>query len=639
MENSKSRSSINKKKLLIIITAGLFALILAAPNVFLAARKKIILTRLNAASPLPLDAQGIYYLPPNLLIVRNACFYDGERVPRDKIIALPETYIVFSLPALVKEKRLSVISMRCFRPSADGSRLYRLIKENYRQILEALWSLPLRDMDASFKEGSLFCKKDDNSILRLKADSGLTVKGRSLFLELRAGDVSCEFRGAVDKNNSLSVEKFKFLSRTMDGELWGNISPSAAALKGFLFINNAGITGRNDQDNIFILDIDSLVKFGYPLTEIEKLDFSLNNNPVHVKAALSLEKPYNSVIEASCSFRGLKNAQKNGTLKNVALSASLFLKDEKYLFINGSAGIDFPEWRNETVPLQNARLRLADMTIALDRTNPPREFNAAGFELFCRTEGNTYLIKLDGLRLALRRAGNNAWLAEYSSDFHKGWMEGTARIGWKNDSPVITAFAAIKGADANGLQEIIPQFSKVYGNISGNMMFTNYPQLLLKGGMNINDGSMENFSFFKWLAELFALPDLNKISFRSADANFLVDQNGAGLDRMRLDSDNVKLNGGFRLQRTGNMVSSRISLTFPRSLLKESPKFTPLLNLLKKDVSDLSFNFQLSGRLNDMNFQWLQSDFKDQLQKAIPDFAEAGFEDKLQRIIESISAQ
>jgi len=638
MENSGRRSSI-KKRLLAAITVCLVAVLLVIPNLFLAAYKNNIAAKLNAVSPLPLDVGGIYYLPPNLLILRKTCFYEGDRGPRGKIISVPETYIVFSLPAMLLERKFEVISMRCFRPSADGNSLYRLVTGNYRQILEFILSLPLRDMDASLKEGSLFCRKDDNSILKLKADSTFTIKGRSFFLNLRAGGVSCEFLGAVDKNNSLDVEKFKFLSRTMDGEFWGKISSSTAALKGFLFINNAGITGRNDRDNIFILDIDSLVRFGYPLTEIEKLNFTLNNNPVRIKASLCLAPPYNSAVEASCAFRGLRNNGNSETLKNAALSASLCLKDDKYLSINGMAGIDFPDWRKQTIPLQAARLRLTDMMVPLDKIMPLREFNAAALELLCRTDKGSCLTKLDGLSVTLRQAGNNAWLAEYSSDFHKGWMEGTARIGWKNGSPVITAFAAVKDAEANELREIIPQFSRIYGHLSGNMMFLNYPRLLFKGGMNIHNGRLEDFSFFKWLAELFALPGLNKIPFRSADADFLVDKEGAGLVRMRLDSDNVGLKGNFRLERAGDMVSSRISLTFPRSLLKESPKFTPLLNLLDKALPNLSFNFQLSGRLNDMNFQWLQSDFKDQLQKAIPDFAEAGFEEKLQKIIESISKQ
>jgi len=37
-----------------------------------------------------------------------------------------------------------------------------------------------------------------------------------------------------------------------------------------------------------------------------------------------------------------------------------------------------------------------------------------------------------------------------------------------------------------------------------------------------------------------------------------------------------------------------------------------------------------------MNFQWLESDFKDELKQTIPNFAKKGFEEEVNRIIESI---
>jgi len=71
--------------------------------------------------------------------------------------------------------------------------------------------------------------------------------------------------------------------------------------------------------------------------------------------------------------------------------------------------------------------------------------------------------------------------------------------------------------------------------------------------------------------------------------------------------------------------------------LRESPRFTPLLRLLDTKQELIKFNFQLSGNLHGMNFQWLKSDFKDGLQKAIPNFAKRGFEEKVEKIIESIN--
>lgn len=634
MENSKSRSSI-KKKLLITAVSCLAALFLVVPNVLLAVYKEKLSARLNSISPLPLSLGSAFYLPPRLLILKNICLYEDSPAPENKIISLPEIYIAFSPLYLLKNGGFRVLSLRCIGPNADWQRLHGLVRQNYKQILDFIWSAPRQDIEISLKEAVLFCKKKDASVSRLSADSAFRMKGDSFYLKWRAGDTACELQGTAGKN-SVNLEKMKFANRALDGELWGRISRETAELKGFLFLNNSGIGGRSSPDNIFILDIDSRVKFGYPLFEIEKLNCTVNNNPVRIKAGINLERPYSCDIEAGSAFRGFRKMGKD-TLKDISLQASLLLRGDNSLLLDGKADIVFPEWQKEPLPLQAARLLVNGMEIPLE-TPMPREIKISSLELFCRTNTDSYLAKLDGLNAILRPGGGNAKIIQYSSAFHKGRLKGTARAGLKNYSPVITAFADIENAEANELKEIIPQFSKMHGKISGRMMFSNYPQWMLKGSMHTVNGRLENFSFFKWLGDMFMLPQLNDIAFRSAGTDFLVDKDGAGLDKIRLDSDNVKLYGSFRLSKEA-MVASKISLAFPRSLLKGSPKFTPLLGMLNRNVSVLNFNFQLSGRLNDMNFQWLRSDFKDQLQKAIPDFAEAGFEEKLQNAIESISGQ
>ncbi|MFZ2385582.1 MAG: hypothetical protein WBE75_05200 [Candidatus Omnitrophota bacterium] len=632
MENSKSRFSI-KRKPLIIIGCFLAVFFLIIPNFLLSVNKQRISDGLNSRSLLPVSFKAVYYLPPNLLIFKDTAIRAKTASTADEMIFIPETYIVFSLPRLFKKRYFKVSSLRCFRPRIDYGRVYLLVKENYRLILDFIWSAPRQDITLSIKEGGLLRKKENGSYSVLRADSTFTMKGNSFALSGRVGRNTFELNGSAE-NNRINVEKFKFANRALDGEIWGKVSAETAELKGFLFINNTGIIDRNTPENIFILDIDSLVKFDCPRIEIDRLNFSINNNPVKIKAALSLERPYACDLKIDLAFRGFKNMGKD-SLKNISLSASLILREDNSLLVNGSAGIDFPEWRKEPFPLQNARLRFKDLAIPTAKT-PFLDINAVKLDLFCLTSANPYTIRLDDLRARIRPAGKNARIVAFSSGFHGGTLKGTARVGLKDYTPVIAAFAVIENAEADELDEILIHFSKVYGKLSSSMTFINYPQMIFKGDMHIRDGYLDNFSFFKWLADLFALPALNKVAFRTADINFLVDKDGAGLNNMRLDSDNVKLSGYFNLAQA-DMVSSKIALSFPRALLKGSPKFTPLLNLLNKKISVLNFNFQLSGELNDMNFQWLQSDFKDELQKAIPDFAEAGFEEKVEGIIESIS--
>jgi len=632
MENSKSRSSI-KRNLLIIAGCLLTVVLLIIPNSLLAVYKHNISERLNNLSPLPVSFKAVYYLPPNLLIFKDTAIHGKTAEADDQIIFIPETYITFSLPRLLREKDFRVTSLRCFRPRIDCERVYLLAEENYRMILDFIFSAPGQDITLSLKEGDLLCKKDDTALFHLNADSIFTMRGNSFILSGRIDKNTFELKGSAE-NRWMNVEKFKFANRTLDGEIWGRISAKTAELKGFLFINNNGIIDKNTPDNIFILDIDSLLQFDFPHIGINRLNFSINNNPVKIKAGLSLARPYTCGLKMESAFRGFKNMGKD-SLKNITLDASLILREDNSLLVNGSGEIDFPEWKKEPFPMQSARLQLIDLAVIPAKTHL-WDINAAKLGLFCLTSANPYTINLNDLRAQIRPAGKNAGIVAFSSGFHGGTLKGTARVGLKGYTPVIIAFAGIENADANKLDEILIHFSKVYGKLSSRMTFINYPQMIFKGDMHIRDGYLENFSFFNWLADLFALPALNKVVFRTADINFLVDKDGAGLTNMRLDSDNVKLSGYFKLAQA-DTVSSKIALSFPRALLKGSPKFTPLLNLLNKKISILNFNFQLSGELNDMNFQWLQSDFKDELQKAIPDFAEAGFEEKVEGIIQSIS--
>ena len=60
---------------------------------------------------------------------------------------------------------------------------------------------------------------------------------------------------------------------------------------------------------------------------------------------------------------------------------------------------------------------------------------------------------------------------------------------------------------------------------------------------------------------------------------------------------------------------------------------------MDKDFSSLSFNFQLSGLFQAMNFKWLESDFKQILQDMLPHWIENKLESEIENIIESISRE
>jgi hypothetical protein len=185
------------------------------------------------------------------------------------------------------------------------------------------------------------------------------------------------------------------------------------------------------------------------------------------------------------------------------------------------------------------------------------------------------------------------------------------------------------------MENILEHFSKVHGKLSGQMRFCNHPDLNLKGGLVINQGYIQNFEFLKWLSGFFNLDSLKKIEFAQATSNFSIDPEGAGIKDLHLASSGLTMAGAFHLG-NNNMVASKLALTCNRGLLERSAKFKPLMGLVGKDVNALTFEFRLSGNLHQMNFLWLESDFKRKLRDAIPGFLERSVERKIEESLENL---
>ena len=100
----------------------------------------------------------------------------------------------------------------------------------------------------------------------------------------------------------------------------------------------------------------------------------------------------------------------------------------------------------------------------------------------------------------------------------------------------------------------------------------------------------------------------------------------------------MKLNGNFNLYEN-DLTSGRLSLTLSKELLETSPKFKSLLRVLGEEVNRVSFDFQISGLFEAMNFKWLESDFKRKLQNSLSASIKREIEKKIEEIIKSISAK
>ncbi|MBU0709365.1 MAG: AsmA-like C-terminal region-containing protein, partial [Candidatus Omnitrophica bacterium] len=225
----------------------------------------------------------------------------------------------------------------------------------------------------------------------------------------------------------------------------------------------------------------------------------------------------------------------------------------------------------------------------------------------------------------------------FNSSFYDGNLGGSGRINIRRFPPRITSSLTIEDASANKLEELLEYFSKVDGKLASSMTLSNYPELNLNGLVNIQGGYLNKFDFFQWLSGFFDLPSLSVVDFRSATFNFSIDSKGTSMQDLVLDAEDVNLNGYFSIAENG-LVASKLSLALTKKLMEESSKLTPLLSILRREnFESLTFDFQLSGNFESMNFQWLKSELKSKLKHLIPDFIERKLQRNIESAIESIS--
>lgn len=192
----------------------------------------------------------------------------------------------------------------------------------------------------------------------------------------------------------------------------------------------------------------------------------------------------------------------------------------------------------------------------------------------------------------------------------------------------------IKEVNVDELVSLPPSLPKLAGTLETRIRYRSHCQPNLSGNITIDNGYLNNVEFLRWFADFFNIPSLQKLDFNKLTISFLVDNNFVHLNKIDLDSKDVTLSGYFKLDNT-DWGSGKLSLTLSKELLEASPNFQSLLRHLKLDPASLSFDFQFSGPLQAMNIKWLESDFKKELCRIIPDSIERDLDKKIEDALTS----
>jgi hypothetical protein len=669
MASFSNRSPISWKA--VLLSAFILLLILtAAGNVILAGKKQLLTQATAKHFTQKLSVDQAWYLPPGFILLKDLSFTDSRNGQQEALLKIPWTLASFSPRQFVFSRRLVVLRAEFFTPQADAMRLSRFIFDNFSRIMDFIRSLPWQDIrfnlrDARFRlTPRAYISADCDFVIKGEGFSSqgalrrvLSDKGKSAGLPLQYA-----LNGTLS-GNELVLSKIELERENLRAQFWGNTDGKAIQINGFALANTlfqethpspspsrkmCPLRGLNlfrskpkksaeliglPKANFYLLDLDGRFQTDGPRVQIEHLNFSFNKVPVSLKGMVLFETPVSLDLAFSAYFENLKEKGKESLKKTDGKITGLFQEG----VFNGDVlfNLEFVKKVKGMPPLEQLKAGFKGMSLGF-KEYPLLRMKVQESDLFCKTDTNTYSVQLEDFNSTINLKNRRFKRVKFDSRFCDGHLTGQGYFETQGLFPRITAVLRARGVAAPKLDKILVHFSKVNGDLSSTMHFRNHPDLDLRGRLFIRQGYLDNFEFFKWLADFFVLPTLKRVSFDKASSDFLVNAKGAWLKEMDLESADVDIKGDFGLGQN-DLVSSRLSLTFSRSLLAQSPKFTPLLRLLGSDPAPLCFDFQLSGILHKMNFRWLQSDFKKRLERAIPNFIERKIDREMEAALQSIS--
>ena len=633
-------------------------------NIFLAASKNTLLRAAGKYFPQKLSIERIFFLPPDFIFLGNSSLAEStsntSAKPRPSL-TIPLILLRLSWQELIRNKRLMVYNAAFYRPRIDYDEFCTVILVNFRQIVEFIRHLTRQDIAFSIKEAELESSKagEGPSLAQTKVSLNLIVKGErilgsgSVGKPIKSRNLSLpleySFKGTFVKDGLL-IENIEFKREDLYLDLWGDFKGKTLQLNGYSFLESS-LNDRNHQDLnkrrsrylskskislppldlsgdwLRILGLDCRLDFSFPRIHLERLRCTVNDNPLNLKGDIIFSSPISFALALSCR---LKNASAEN-FEDIELKLDGNL-DQGLVKTNVEIGIDFIQNKDGGYPLEKFKIGFKGLNLHFI-PDQSIKMDTQAVDLFFLTKSNTYRILLSDFNAKLYPKDKRYESIEFQSLFYDGFLKGQGQVDVTSFPVKAVCDLNVEGASANKLEGILVHFSKVYGTLSSQMHFESYPQLCLNGKMQIGQGSLKNFEFFRWLSDSFNIPALKRVDFNRLSSNFTVDAQGASLNEISLDSKDVDLNGYFSLG-SSDLVSSKIYLTLTKELLAESSKFAALVKVLGSNTPSLTFNFQLSGILHRMNFQWLKSDLKKRLQDAIPDFIERKIEKNIEDIVD-----
>ncbi|MBN1870458.1 MAG: hypothetical protein JW847_07795 [Candidatus Omnitrophica bacterium] len=643
------------KKQLLILGLIIACMITIAGNVSLAVNKTAIEREVDNCFNHDVSIGPVFYIFPNYLILHHIVISKADDPLKASSFTLPKTVMSFSFVDMIFNGFLNVSKVTLYPSTVSYYALSRFLEDNFQEILEIIKNSPDKNIVIRIKETLLdFDQQGQPDYIAME----LLLKIRNNLMEGTGFFRADQYRYSKSQGeetqrtaqgwplwyklksrlrpNGLEVDHLILRSQVLHSKLRGGIRGGMINVNGFVFMNSA----KKDFDqekystvryfrhfpeeealsnvDTFILDIDGKAALMFPDINIEKFDFTLNNIPVALQGVISIQQPLS--VNASLSFDGIPASAGKGTFfekAGVKISGTL---ENQAFHANGEGFIDFIDHKGLSLSPEAAQADFQGLLLYFDQHQRP-SIDLAHGNIFYWVNKNEHKVSVRDVEVRGNIKMEAIKLIEITAPFYEGQLKGRMWIDSTQRPSKITSRVELTDVDTDAMEELLIHFAKFNGRMFSTMNFTNIPRLALSGDVIVHDGTLTDLAFFNWLSDTFQLPDLKAIDFRKASAQFFIDSEHIQLRDIRLRAKDVRVGGYYDMDKE-NLVSSKLGLSLSQGLLGKSPKFKPILKIFKDDDPYLGFDFQLSGNMNTMNFQWLPSEVKRRIQTRIPDFIE-----------------
>lgn len=606
----------------------------------------------------------IYFIFPNRIILKNVAVSEKtlSRIP-PRSFFIPTIRVEFSLLKFLLKQEFSVSKIGISKPVMKWVYFCDFLRKNYWEIVGIIKKLPRDDIRIDIKDMVFRLTPRQYGADHIAMDIDFTLKGDSILI---SGALSTGKYPAPDNKRNKEQQKklrYKFKGNLKKGgffidslflrrddlysKLWGDIKGSLLHLKGFAFLKTHlneqkpkkislniveriklflwALKGGSPPDDeleekdVYLTDIDCVVNLAFPKLEFQRFGTTFNNAPLSSKGNIILSEPIK--FDLDTTFYPTASASDElqfGNLKRADMGIRGNIQNDTF-HVDGNLDLLFTDIKG--------RPSIEQVVVGVEglifnfRGYPNLKTSMLNGYVSWRLNNDEHRMDLSNLKASVDVGKGAVKYVKIQSSFYEGILNGSMQVDTSYLPFKMSSEVFVDYADANQLDKLLVYFSKMKGSLFSRISFHNYPKFEINGNIDVQNGNLKDFEFFKWLAESFAMHSLVDIDFDKATTKFSINEERYGIYDIDLESRDLKLKGDFFINRN-SLVSSKLSLFFSRELIGQSPDFKSILKFFDDDISYLDFDFQLSGDQDAMNFQWLQNESKKKIQDGTPNFIE-----------------